>query len=163
MAFLGGSTTVSGIHRVKSKTKCMNGPGSKNGIHVRERRWRVGVAEYIWMVLKTSRPSHRAMLCRREEDRFRSRNTREMNRIKCGGQNQMEKGGWIRHSEPDIHTRNPTLIVYDQFSICYTDQFMDLENESQFFFFFFNWPWLCNEQHCVLSLWWSWNTTDWSN
>ena len=48
----------------------------------------------------------------------------------------MEKGGWIRHSEPDIHTRNPTLIVYDQFSICYTDQFMDLENESQFFFFF---------------------------
>lgn len=49
----------------RAKTKCMNGTGSKYGIHVRERRWTAGVAEYIWMVLKTFQSSHGAVLCRR--------------------------------------------------------------------------------------------------
>lgn len=41
-----GETTVFGILNIMSKTKCMNGSGSKYGIHVREWRWTVGVAEY---------------------------------------------------------------------------------------------------------------------
>lgn len=46
-AFLRGATTVSGSRKVKSKTKCMNGTGSKYGTHVRVWRWTAGAAEYI--------------------------------------------------------------------------------------------------------------------
>lgn len=44
----------SGIHKVKRKTKSMNGTGSKYGSHVRVRRRTAGVAKWIWMVLKSS-------------------------------------------------------------------------------------------------------------
>lgn len=125
------------------ETKCMNGTGSKYGNHVREWRWTAGVAEHIWMVLETFQPWHGAVLCGRKRTDLETETLGEMNRNKCGRENQMERGGWIRRSEPDIHTRNPTLIVYDQFFICYTDRFMDLVYESQFCFPFCR-PWLCN-------------------
>lgn len=43
MAFL----TESGIHKVKRKTKSMNGTGSKYDTHRRVRRWTAGVAKWI--------------------------------------------------------------------------------------------------------------------
>lgn len=86
--------------------------------------------------LKTSQSSLGAELCRRKRTDLEAVNTQEMNRNKCGG--ERESDGERKDesdSEPDIHTRNPTLIVSDQFSICYTDQFMDLGNESQYLLF----------------------------
>lgn len=80
-----------------------------------------------------------------EEHRFSSRDAPEMNRIKCGGKkNQMgereRRGeGWIRRGEPDIHTPDPTLVVGDQFSICYTDRFTDLGKWKPIYSFFWGW------------------------
>lgn len=106
----------------------MNGADSKNSIHVRVCRWTAGVAGYIWMALEKPSRSSRgaARLCKSRSDLEAAATLGRWIELKRGGEDEMASRGWIRRAQPDAHTRKPTLIVCDQFSICYTDQLLDL-------------------------------------
>lgn len=106
----------------------MNGGDSKNSIHVRVCRWTAGVADYIWMALKKPLGLWRgaAWLCKSGSHLEAATLERWIEWKNAEG-----RMGWRAEDEsdtrrPDAHTRKPTLIVCDQFSICLVDQSLDL-------------------------------------
>lgn len=87
----------------------MNGTGSKYSNHVREWRWTVGVVECICVVLKTFQSWHGTVLCRRRRTDLASERLRRWIELNAEWRIRWRGRGWIRRSEPDIHTRNPTF------------------------------------------------------
>lgn len=145
-----------------SKTKCMNGTRSKYGYNARERRWTVGAAEYIWMVLQIFRPSRSDVLWRRRRTDLESETLGRWIELNAEGGIR-----WKGEDESDAESQTFTLeIPHSLFminfpSVTLTDSWI-LEMKASNFLLW--WPWLCNKYilsslYCTV-LWW-WNTTNW--